>query len=263
MEKYDLNDCTFGINIRFTTEDRKRNIKLVIEHLLKYLDTNIIIAEEDKTSIFPELIPTIQGWDENKWKYIFIESSNEFMGKTKSFNKIFYEVNTPIYVLQDADVICSPEMYLEAANQVRKQQSEFCYSFDGNCFNVPEDIIPLFEKDLDYNVLTHENTHQFSDRSPGGSIFIDSQYYVIAGMDNENMKAWGYDDDERVTRFRKLGLTVKRVDGTLYHLNHERTQNSTQSNQTLINRNELQRISRMNTGELIKEIKSWGWVKKQ
>ena len=82
-------------------------------------------------------------------------------------------------------------------------------------------------------------------------------------MDNENMKAWGYDDDERVTRFRKLGLTVKRVDGTLYHLNHERTQNSTQSNQTLINRNELQRISRMNTGELIKEIKSWGWVKKQ
>ena len=47
MEKYDLSDCTFGINIRFTTEDRKRNIKLVIEHLLKYLDTNIIVAEEE------------------------------------------------------------------------------------------------------------------------------------------------------------------------------------------------------------------------
>ena len=262
MEKYDLKDCTFGINIRFTTEDRKRNIRLVIEHILKYLDTNIIVAEEDKTSIFPELIPNIKGWDEKNCKYIFIESPSEFMGKTKAFNTIFYDVKTPIYVLQDADVICSPEMYLEAANNIRKQKSEFCYSFDGNCYNVPENIIPSFEKDLDYNVLSHDITHKFSDRSPGGSIFIDSIYYVIAGMDNENMKAWGYDDDERVNRFKKLGLTVMRVNGTLYHLNHARTKNSTESIKTRENALELQRINKMSTGELIKEIETWSWVKK-
>lgn len=262
MEKYNLKDCTFGINIRFTTEDRKRNIRLVIEHILKYLDTNIIVAEEDKESIFPSIIKDIKGWDEEKCRYIFIKSDNEFMGKTRAFNKIFYEVKTPIYVLQDADVICSPEMYMEAAERIRNKKSEFCYSFDGNCYNIPENIIPMFEKDLDYNVLNHNNTNKFSDRSPGGSIFIDSESYIMAGMDNENMKAWGYDDDERVTRFRKLGFMVERVKGTLYHINHGRTKNSTQSNQTTNNMLELRRISNMSTGDLIKEIKSWPWVKK-
>lgn len=260
MKKYDLTDCTFGINIRFTTEDRKRNIKLVIEHLLKYLDTNIVVAEEDIKSVFPSIIDDIVGWDDNKCKYIFIESDNEFMGKTKAFNKIFYEVDTPIYVLQDADVICSPEMYLEAANRVRNNKSEFCYSFDGNCYNIPENIIPKFSENLDYNVLNHDNTNKFSHRSPGGSIFINSECYIVAGMDNENMKAWGYDDDERVTRFRKLGFTIDRVDGTLYHINHERTKNSTQSQQTNKNMIELRRISSMDTGKLIKEIKTWPWV---
>ncbi len=262
MDKIDLKDCTFGINIRFTTEDRKRNIKLVIEHLLKYLNTNIIVAEEDTESKFPKLIPNIEGWDDETCKYIYLNSSEKFMGKTRCFNQIFYEVNTPIYVLQDADVICSPSMYLEAAERVRKKQSEFCYSFDGNCYNIPEDIIPLFEKDLDYGVLNHKNTNKFSDRSPGGSIFIDSNSYTIAGMDNENMKAWGYDDDERVTRFRKLGFSISRVDGTLYHINHGRTENSTQSNQTFTNLTELRRISNMSRGELIKEIKKWTWVQK-
>lgn len=262
MEKHNLKDCTFGINIRFTTEDRKRNIRIVIEHILKHLDTNIVVAEEDKESVFPSIIPTIKGWDDNRCKYIFIKSDNEFMGKTIAFNRIFYEVNTPIYVLQDADVICSPEMYLEAAERIRNKKSVFCYSFDGNCYNIPENIIPLFEKDLDYNVLNHGNTNKFSDRSPGGSIFINSESYVIAGMDNENMKAWGYDDDERVTRFKKLGFIVERVKGTLYHINHERTKNSTQSGQTNKNMLELRRISSMGNDELIKEIKNWPWVKK-
>jgi hypothetical protein len=82
-------------------------------------------------------------------------------------------------------------------------------------------------------------------------------------MDNENMKAWGYDDDERVTRFRKLGFNISRVDGTLYHINHGRTENSTQSNQTFTNMTELKRISSMGRGDLIKEIKKWPWVPKK
>jgi hypothetical protein len=262
MKKIDLMDCTFGINIRFTTEDRKRNIRLVIEHLLQYTDTNIVVAEEDNKSIFPTIISEIRGWTDERCKYIFIESDSEFMGKTRAFNRIFKEIKTPIYVLQDADVICSPEMYLEAANRIRNKQADFCYSFDGHCFNVPENIIPLFENDLDYNVLNHNNTNKFSDRSPGGSIFIDSEVYVIGGMDNENMKAWGYDDDERVTRFRKLGFTISRVDGTLYHINHGRTSNSTQSSQTNVNMRELQRVNSMKRNELLKEIKTWPWVNK-
>jgi len=261
MQKLDLRDCTFGINIRFTTEDRKRNIRLVIEHILKYLDTNIIVAEEDKESIFPEVSKTIKGWNEENCKYIFIESDEEFMGKTRAFNKIFYEVNTPIYVLQDADVICSPEMYLNAAQAIRQNVAQFCYSFDGNCWNVPEPIIPLFEENLDYNVLSHENTHRFSTVSPGGSIFINSEVYKECGMDNENMKAWGYDDDERVKRFVILGKVVARVKGTLYHLNHKRTKNSDPSPQTNRNMLEARRIAQMSTDQLKEEIKTWTWVK--
>jgi len=260
MEKLNLRDCTFGINIRFTTEDRKRNIRLVIEHLLKFLDTNIIVAEEDKKSIFPEIIPTIKGWDDSKCKYIFIESDNIFMGKTKAFNRIFKEVETPIYVLQDADVICSPDMYLKAADSIRENIVDFCYSFDGNCYNVPEELISEFDRTLDYNMFNHSNTQFFSHRSPGGSIFIKSSVYKDGGMDNENMRAWGYDDDERVTRFRLLGYRIARIKGTLYHINHQRTINSNNSNHTHKNMLEASRISKMSKEQLLEEIKTWSWT---
>jgi len=258
----DFKDVTFGINIRFTTEDRKRNIKLVLEYILKYFDTNIIVAEEDKESHFPEVSETINGWGGDNCDYIFMESDKEYMNKTKAFNQIFYRVKTPIYVLQDADVICSPEMYLEAANRIRKRRCDFCYSFDGRCHDVGEELVAEFAESLDYGLFTNENTHRFSTQSPGGSIFIDSQVYTVGGMDNENMKAWGYDDDERVSRFRKLGFKVDRVEGTLYHLTHERTVNSKESHYTQQNMIECMRINRLTTGELIKEIKTWSWVKK-
>jgi len=257
IENFNLKDCTFGINIRFTTEDRKRNLKLVIEHLLKYLNTNIIVIEEDTVSHFPEIIKTINGWDEEYCKYIFIESDEEYMRKTRCFNKIFEQVKTPIYVLHDADVICDPEMYFNCAQTIRDNKSKVCQPFDGSFYNVPENLIDKFSKTLDHTIFTHQNTEYYSYNCPGGSIFVESETFDKCGWENETMKGWGHDDNERLVRYKKLGYEVLRVSGTMYHLNHNRTKNSQNSDQTAINQNEHRRIKKLTKEELITEISTW------
>ena len=257
IEKVDLKDCTFGVNIRFATEDRKRNIKLVIEHLLKYLNTNIIVIEEATTSYFPEIIKTISGWNEDDCRYIFLHSDDEYMGKTKCFNKIFELAKTPIYALHDADVVCDPEMYFNCAETIRNNKGKICQPFDGSFRNVPESLINEFSISLDHNIFTNQNTEYYSYDCPGGSIFIESETFDRCGWENENMKGWGYDDNERLTRYKKLGYEVLRVSGTMYHLNHERTKNSQETEQTTINKNEYRRIKKLTKEELLIEISTW------
>ena len=48
MTKLDLKDVTFTIPVRIESEDRKRNLKTVIQYMVHHLDTNIIILVWDQ-----------------------------------------------------------------------------------------------------------------------------------------------------------------------------------------------------------------------
>ena len=257
MEKLDLKDCTFGIVIRFTTEDRKRNIKLVIEYLLKHLDTNLTVIEEDVVSCFPDIIPTINGWNDETCSYIFTYSDDEYMNKSKCLNKAYENIKTPIFVLYDADVICSPEMYFKCVEIIRSGEGKICKPFDGNFRNVPEELVKEFSNDLDYTLFTHQNTEYYNYDCPGGALFVGSETFDKCGRENENMKGWGYDDNERLVRYKIMGYKLFRVRGTMYHLNHERTKNSQKTEQTSLNQQEYRRIKRLPREDLLVEISKW------
>ena len=50
--KKDLKDCTFIIPIRIESTDRLRNVITILCYLNSNFDTNIIVKEVDKESIF-------------------------------------------------------------------------------------------------------------------------------------------------------------------------------------------------------------------
>ena len=75
--KLDLTQATFIIPIRIESEDRLRNVITSVAFLLNNFDTNIIVKEVDKTSVFAErALPQLESFfGVAKVKHIFEELS--------------------------------------------------------------------------------------------------------------------------------------------------------------------------------------------
>ena len=71
-------------------------------------------------------------------------------------------------------------------------------------------------------------------------------------MENENFISYGYEDNERPERFKKMGYKVGRVNGTIYHMEHARTMNSWFTNPHIENNKNLyEKLSEMSGEELL------------
>ena len=82
-------------------------------------------------------------------------------------------------------------------------------------------------------------------------------------MENEYFLSWGYEDNERFARFKKLDYKVGRLPGPLYHMWHERGTDSNFSNPFIKNNErELQKIYGLQKNDLISYISTWPWLKK-
>ncbi len=59
----------------------------------------------------------------------------------------------------------------------------------------------------------------------GGAVFFERDTFLKSGGYNKNFISWGYEDNELVSRFLKLGYEIKRVGGDycLYHMSHVRS----------------------------------------
>ena len=98
--KTDLTDATFIIPIRIESEDRLRNVITSVAFLLNNFDTNIIIKEVDKTSVFKErALPQLESFfEEVKVKHIFEESVEPLFHRQRVLNEMIMEAHTEIVV---------------------------------------------------------------------------------------------------------------------------------------------------------------------
>ena len=81
--KKDLKDCTFIIPIRIESTDRLRNVITILCYLNSNFDTNIIVKEVDKESIFDKSgLPQVK----------------EYCGDISSINYIFEQSDDPIFL---------------------------------------------------------------------------------------------------------------------------------------------------------------------
>ena len=134
--KTDLTDATFIIPIRIESEDRLRNVITSVAFLLNNFNTNILIKEVDKTSVFKErALPQLESFfGEVKVKHIFEESDEPLFHRQRVLNEMIMEADTDIVVNYDCDVILPLESYVTAYTGIMERIYDVVYPYGSGMY---------------------------------------------------------------------------------------------------------------------------------
>lgn len=244
--KLQLVDTTFIIPVTYDHNDRMANLNLSIQHIQSNFATEISVIEQGGTKF---------NYVEDFAGYAFYKG-NEFH-RTRMINKIAKFVRTPYVVNWDADVMLNP-VQIWYSVQLLRAGIDIVYPYDGNFKNVPRNLHGTLSQNLYYLI-----GHTFSGpiESWGGAIFCNRERFLSVGGENEKFISWGPEDAERFVRFQKMGLSIERLKGPIYHLEHYRGKNSGRHNPHLeANRKEWHMIRLMEPEALKEYVKTWEWT---
>ena len=248
-----LENCTFLIPTKIDSEDRKINLTLVVDYLLKHFKTNIIIAEQDTES----KVKSFFKWG-SKVKHIFVPSTNDFFHKTRLLNIMIKDATTDVVVSYDSDIILPLNQYLDTFALLNSKQIHFAYPFNSRVYHIEKAQRGMFEKNLSLDDVGSHTTMKHPGVPPGGVLFMNKAEFAKCGYENENFKSWGAEDIERTVRIEKFGYAVARMNGLIFHLEHDRTPHSTDANPHYKeNEVEFKKTVAMSKEELENYIKSW------
>ena len=243
VKRFDLKKCTFIIPLRIETEDRMRNIVTTLIYLTRLFDTNIIVKEVDKESIYlKEIKPLLEQALEpemlNCINHIFEQSDEFTFHRTKILNDMLWMVDTPVVANYDSDIILPLESYINATNMISKgwvhpdaeggKPVKIVYpygygDYQWQCHVGDKEVTNFINSGFNFEYF---NGHMRQwDAKYGFCQFFDTEEYKRLGGENENFVAYGYEDDERYFRFNLLS-SVARLNEYVFHLEHGRTKNS-------------------------------------
>jgi hypothetical protein len=258
IHKIDLTDVSFLIPVRIDSPSRMKNLQIVTSFLAKYFNTNILLLEaDDSPKVSLHSLPSV-------CEYFFQQDDNPLLHRTRMNNFLIMAATTPIVVLYDTDVVLSIEQILSSTMLLRTGQADATSPYDGRFTSVDVLFKMLFEKILDPELLLRNmEMHNTSiDRSWGGCLFVQKIAYIQAGMENEFFKSWGPEDRERIKRLKGLEYTIKRIDGPLFHLPHERKENSSFPSTEIRTSyfEEYLKICDLHKTDLESYISTWQWA---
>lgn len=249
----EFKDVTFTIPFRYDSEERLRNIRTIISYLNKYFETNIIVCEESNERKFT---------DSGKFEYIHIQTDNQYMHRTKCLNIMAKMAKTPFIVNYDTDVLLPIRQYIESVFALREDKFDMIYPYSGKFINYIPPQLDTIINNISLDGITEESGHVIHPSSVGGAVFWNKSKFISGGMENENFISWGYEDNERLVRFTRLGLRVHRVSGSAYHLNHPSSINSANTSSDAYKRNEQEfhKINGMDATAIRNYMKTWQWL---
>ena len=232
--KHDLSQATFIIPVRIESPDRLRNVVTTTAFLMENFNTNIIIKEVDKESVFHrDALPILENiLDEGtvftNFNFIFEQSDDPLFHRQRILNEMVMESDTGIVVNYDCDVILPIDSYLLAYTMIMNNIADVVYPYGQGEFQKQvdrnDDVVSNFLETGDYSHLDSASKVHTSDF--GWAQFFKKSVYIEGGLENENFKAYAPEDKERHYRFNKMGYRVERIDGWVYHLEHARGENS-------------------------------------
>lgn len=212
INKSNLLDVTFIIPVRISHVDRLNNLEFLINYLTNNFNTNIIVYEADTTIKITKNIL-------DKVTHMFEYTSDNIFHRTKYLNNMLKKVTTKYVVNQDCDVFLPLNVYTDAVNLLNNGV-DVVYPYNGEFVNFNrnelDDVCKTFNPKDSQTTLD----------SYGGMIFFNTEVYKNGGGEDERFYGWGFEDRERVSRFRKLGYRVERMSNRLYHIDHHRDINS-------------------------------------
>ncbi len=258
QEYIDLKDTTFCIPLRIETQDRMRNIITSLIYLLRGFDTNVIVKEYDSKSTFRDsVVPILQSalpeYNLNNMNHIFEETDEYTFHRTRLLNDMTMMADTPIVVNYDSDILLPKESYVLASQTIRDGKAKCVYpygygEYQYQVFADDDAVTEFVNSNFNFDAFTQ--TRQY-DAKFGFCQWFDRKEYIRLGMENENFISYGYEDDERFTRFSQLS-TVARVEDAVYHLEHRRTYNSWFNNPHIeANRDLFNKLSKMSPEKML------------
>jgi len=254
LERIQLEDTSILIPVRIDSESRMQNLTAILKFLDMNFKTNIIIHEVDtEQKIDSDILP-------ENCSYTFEFTSDKKMHRTKINNDMIMQAETPIVILYDVDVVCNPIQILNAVERVRSGVT-YVSPYDGRFVSVDNSMKRVFMSKYEIGIL-EDNKHYFDfacKRSWGGICVIDREKYILSGMENENIKSWGPEDAERVKRLKILGYSIERIKGSIYHLPHDRLDNSGYIDEESFYQyqDEYHKVCNMRKDELQNYISTW------
>lgn len=172
-------------------------------------------------------------------------------------NQMASMAQTPIVANWDADVIVAPMQILLTVLAIRSGKHQMVFPYDGIFARM--DRKPWYQRVSEQDIgvarssIFHGMTEGFI--SVGGAVFFNREYFLSRGGENEKFISYGAEDLERVERFKKLGASIQRVHGPLYHMNHWCGPDSSKDNPFFsANDREYKRICGMSRPQLEKEF---------
>ena len=252
-----LSDVSFVLPVRIDSQERSRNLDLVLDFIMRHFDSQVMVLEADgKRRFFPKNTG-------KQLQYHFVEDHSQVFYHTRYLNCLYRMVDTPIIALWDTDIIIPPHQVIETAERVRQGKTVMGLPYNGYAYQTTEELVKKYQQSPDLKIFEEVKCDlrpMYGKLSVGGAFLADAAKYKQAGGENENFTDWGPEDIERVKRIEILyhPLTVYRAEGFLYHLCHPRNNSGYKSLQTKIRfQQELLKVCGMKQKELKRYVDSW------
>lgn len=236
---YHLKNTSFLIYVRIDSEDRLINLELVLKHITRYFNTTIYLLEVDSS---PKI--TSSFIKKHNIEYEFFEDVNEVFHTTKYRNYLLKRCKTAHFFIYDTDIIVNPEAVIKSQEYLINYPNEnvLIYPYNGDFYNISKQHRDEYALTSDYDFLKKKEKEYLPwfKYSTGGVFGGKKTAFQNYNIDNERIYGWGPDDKERYYRLKRKGFEIKRVDYPLYHLHHQRNNNSMPRNEEIKKNNQLE-----------------------
>lgn len=263
MDETDMNrltDVAFVIPVRIDSPERSRNLDVLIDFIIRYFDSNILVMESDSQRRY------FVKNDSSRIHYFFENDSRAIFHHTRCLNLLYTKVDAPIMACCDVDVIAPPEQIVDTVEQVRCGKAMMGLPYDGRVYETTSKLAQIYSETQNMETLlgkANDLKLMYGDLSIGGIFIVETKKYLQSGGENEFFFGWGCEDFERVKRMEILyPQPVYFAGGGLFHLWHPRGLNSwyvdRQHERNGIK--EYLKVCGMTEKKLRNYIKSWPWL---
>jgi predicted glycosyltransferase involved in capsule biosynthesis len=232
--KTDLSNIGLMIHFRRDVDDRFRNLEMVVKFYRENSDNLQIAILNDDKELDKDFKRLCKQYD---CKGLFMENSDVYW-RTKAFNEMSKILDVDYLIAGDTDVIVDPKFILES-KQLFDSNVGIVYPYNGmfihlkqpmfEMFAVDQSLVDLLDKSQTLKPIPYDQDENFlvaHPQSKGGMVMFKKDVFVECNGYNPNFKGWGYEDDEILARFQKMGwgiLRVNNAEAIAWHLPHENT----------------------------------------
>lgn len=259
-----MENLTFIFTTKVDSAYRLLNIKATLKfYTTQFPRASFIFLEADSKPSLKDFIKVRYPYIE----YYFVHDTNPIFHRTHYINEELRYTKTPFAAIVDSDIIVpQKQIYNSVKILHNKTKVIMVYPYDGRFIGLDAYYSDIFRKTCNISNLIDAdvfNTPLFGFRSVGGIFIVDVSKYRTCGWENEYFPGWGPEDFEREHRLDILGYKPSRVQGKIYHLNHPRGINSSNSYEPLIlaTKREYCKVCSMMPDELRDYIATWPWIK--